>query len=153
MCIAGYFLNVSFNLQTYLPTFWNSSCYVVFTFLVYEEVYTHACPLFASEWYNGWPLWRVVKLSSFLRTSPSPITSHFILSSFSASSISCSSFSIGREYCVLVCVIACVRVCVRVYVSAVKLPTYISMRHALHGLCQLLRAWKTTTGIIWEYIQ
>ena len=40
---------------------------------------THACPLLASEWYSRWPLWRVVKLSSFLRTSPSPITSHFML--------------------------------------------------------------------------
>ena len=42
-----------------------------------------------------WPLWTVVKLSSFLRTSPSPITSHFMLFSFSSSSSSCtcSSFS------------------------------------------------------------
>ena len=39
---------------------------------------TPACPLLASERYSMWPLWRVVKLSSFLRTSPSPITSHFI---------------------------------------------------------------------------
>ena len=35
---------------------------------------TPACPLLASEWYSRWPLWRVVKLSSFLRTSPSSIT-------------------------------------------------------------------------------
>ena len=56
---------------------------------------TPACQLLASEWYNMWPLWRVVKLSSFLRTSPSPITSHFMLFSFSSSSNSwtCSSFS------------------------------------------------------------
>ena len=49
----------------------------------------------ASEWYSRWPLCRVVKLSSFLRTSPSPITSHFMLFSFSssASSCTCSSFS------------------------------------------------------------
>ena len=56
---------------------------------------TPACPLLASEWYSRWPLWRVVKLSSFHRTSPSPITSHFMLFSFSSSSssCSCSSFS------------------------------------------------------------
>ena len=30
---------------------------------------TPACPLLASEWYSRWPLCRVVKLSSFLRTS------------------------------------------------------------------------------------
>ena len=54
-----------------------------------------ACPLLASEWYSRWPLWRVVKLSSFLRTSPSPITSHFMLFSFSSfsSSCRCSYFS------------------------------------------------------------
>ena len=44
---------------------------------------TPACPLLSSEWYSRWPRWRVVKLSSFLRTSPSPITSHFMLFSFS----------------------------------------------------------------------
>ena len=56
---------------------------------------TPACPLLASEWYSRWPLWRVVKLSSFLRTSPSPITSHFMLCSFcsSSSSCTCSYFS------------------------------------------------------------
>ena len=56
---------------------------------------TPACPLLASEWYSKWPLWRVVKLSSFLRTSPSPITPHFMLFYFSSSSSSCtySSFS------------------------------------------------------------
>ena len=56
---------------------------------------TPACPLLASEWYSRWPLWRVVKLSSFLRTSPSPITSHFMLFSLSSSSsyCTCSSFS------------------------------------------------------------
>ena len=56
---------------------------------------TPACPLLASEYYSRWPLWKVVKLSSFLRTSPSPITSHFMLFSFSSSSSSCtcSSFS------------------------------------------------------------
>ena len=56
---------------------------------------TPACPLLASEWYSRWPLWRVVKLSSFLRTSPSPITSRFMLFYFSSSSSSCtcSSFS------------------------------------------------------------
>ena len=56
---------------------------------------TPACPLLASEWYSRWPLWRVVKLYSFLRISLSPITSHFILFSFSSSSSSCtcSSFS------------------------------------------------------------
>ena len=26
---------------------------------------TPACPLLASEWHSRWPLWRVVKLSSF----------------------------------------------------------------------------------------
>ena len=51
---------------------------------------TPACQLLASEWYSRWPLWRVVKLSSFLRTSPSPITSHFMLFSFSSSSNSCT---------------------------------------------------------------
>ena len=56
---------------------------------------TPACPLLASEWYRMWPLWRIVKLSSFLQTSPSPITSHFMLFSFSSSSsyCTCSSFS------------------------------------------------------------
>ena len=56
---------------------------------------TPACPLLASEWYIRWPLWRVVKRSSFLRTSPNPITSHFMLFSFvcSSSSCTCSSFS------------------------------------------------------------
>ena len=33
-----------------------------------------SCSLFASEWYSRWPLCRVVKRSSFHRTSPSPIT-------------------------------------------------------------------------------
>ena len=51
---------------------------------------TPACPLFASEWYSRWPLWIVVKLSSFLRTSPSPITSNVMLFSFSSSSSSCT---------------------------------------------------------------
>ena len=56
---------------------------------------TPVCPLLASEWYSRWPLWRQIKLSYFLRTSPSPITSHFMLFSFSSSSSSCtcSSFS------------------------------------------------------------
>ena len=54
---------------------------------------TPACPLLASEWYSRWPLWRVVKLSYFLRTSPSPITSHFMLFSFSSSSSSCTCSS------------------------------------------------------------
>ena len=56
---------------------------------------TPACPLLASEWYSRWPLWRDVELSYFLRTSPSPVTSHFMLFSFSSSSSSCtcSSFS------------------------------------------------------------
>ena len=35
---------------------------------------TPACPLLASELYSRWPLWRIVKISSLLR---SPITSHF----------------------------------------------------------------------------
>ena len=62
---------------------------------LFMKKHTPACPLLASEWYNRWPLWRVVKLSSFLRTSPSPITSHFMLFSFSSfsSSYTCSSFS------------------------------------------------------------
>ena len=51
---------------------------------------TPACPLLASEWHSRWPLWRVVKLSSFLRTYPSSITSHFNLFSFSSSSSSCT---------------------------------------------------------------
>ena len=43
-----------------------------FPFLVYGETYTClSIKLLASEWYSRWPLWRVVKLSSFLRTSPS----------------------------------------------------------------------------------
>ena len=56
---------------------------------------TPACQSLASELYIRWSLWRVVKLSSFRRTSPSPITSHFMLFSFSSSSSSCmcSSFS------------------------------------------------------------
>ena len=56
---------------------------------------TPDCPLLASEWYSRWPLWINVKLSSFLRTTPIPITSHFMLFSFSSSSSSCtcSSFS------------------------------------------------------------
>ena len=54
-----------------------------------------ACPWLASEWYSRWLLWRVVKNSSFLRSPPSHITSHFMLFSFSYSSSSCtfSSFS------------------------------------------------------------
>ena len=65
-----------------------------FHFLVTRKP-TPACPLLASEWYSKWPLWRIVKLSYFLRTSPSHITSHFMLFSFSPSSSSCtcSSFS------------------------------------------------------------
>ena len=44
---------------------------------------------------SRWPLWRVEKLSSFLRTSPTHITSDFVLFYFSSSSRSCtcSSFS------------------------------------------------------------
>ena len=63
--------------------------------LLFVRKPTPACPLLASEWYSRWPLWNVVKLSYFLRTSPSPITSHFMLFSFSSSSSSCtcSSFS------------------------------------------------------------
>ena len=56
-----------------------------FHFLFMSEP-TSACPLLASECYSRWPFWRVVKLSSFRRTSPSPITSHFMLFSFSSSS-------------------------------------------------------------------
>ena len=65
-----------------------------FHFLFTREP-TPACTLLASEWYSRWPLWRVVKLSCFHRTSPSPITSHFMLFSFtsSSSSCTCSSFS------------------------------------------------------------
>ena len=65
---------------------------------------TPACPLLASEWYSRWPVWRVVKLSSFLRTSPSPITSHAVLFSFSSSSSSCtcSSFSNVLRLCVAI---------------------------------------------------
>ena len=51
---------------------------------------TPACPLLASEWNSRWPIWRAVKLSFLLRTSPSPITSHFMLFSFSSSSSSCT---------------------------------------------------------------
>ena len=56
---------------------------------------TPASPLLASEWYSRWPLWRVVIVSCFLRTSPSPITSHLKSFSFSysSSSCTCSSFS------------------------------------------------------------
>ena len=62
---------------------------------LFMRKHTPACPLLASEWYSRWPLWRVVKRSSFLQTTPSPITSHFVLFSFSSSSSSCtcSSFS------------------------------------------------------------
>ena len=65
--------------------------------LLFTRKPKHVCPLLPSEWYNRWPLWRVVKLSCFRRTSPSPITSHFMLFSFSSSSSSCtcSSFSNG----------------------------------------------------------
>ena len=59
---------------------------------------TPACPLLASEWYSRWPLWRVVKLSSFLRTSPSPIMSHFMLFSFTSSSSSCTCSSLVMCY-------------------------------------------------------
>ena len=38
-----------------------------------------------------------MKLSSFLRTSPSPITSHFMLFSFSSSSSSCTCFTLLRQ--------------------------------------------------------
>ena len=57
---------------------------------------TPACPLLTSELCSRWPLWRVVKLSSFLRTFQSRITSHFMLFSFGSSSTSCtcSSFSL-----------------------------------------------------------
>ena len=53
-----------------------------------------ACPLLASQWYSRWPLWRVVNISSFLRTSPRSITTHFMLFSFSSYSsyCTCSSF-------------------------------------------------------------
>ena len=57
---------------------------------------TPACPLLASAWYSRWPLWRDVELSYFLRTSPSPITSHFMLFSFSSSSSSCSCSSLSN---------------------------------------------------------
>ena len=62
---------------------------------LFTRKHTPACPLLASEWYSRWPLWSVVKVSPFLRTSPSPITSHFMLFSFSSSysSCTCSSFS------------------------------------------------------------
>ena len=55
---------------------------------------TPACPLFALEWHSRWPLCRVVKPSSFLLISPSPITSHlmFVSLSSSFSSWTCSSF-------------------------------------------------------------
>ena len=56
---------------------------------------TPACPLLSSEWNGRWPLWTVMKLSSLVRTYPSPIMSYFMLFSFSSSSSSCtcSSFS------------------------------------------------------------
>ena len=57
---------------------------------------TPACPLLASEWYSKRRLWRVVKLSSFLQPSPSPITSHFILYYFSSSSSSCTCSSVSN---------------------------------------------------------
>ena len=49
----------------------------------------------ASELYNRWPLCREVKRCSFLRTSSNPITSHFMLFSFTSSSryCTCSYFS------------------------------------------------------------
>ena len=63
--------------------------------LLFTRKPTPPCPLLASDWHSRWPLWRVVKLSYFLRTSPSHITSHFMLFSFSfsSSSCTCSSFS------------------------------------------------------------
>ena len=55
---------------------------------------TPACPLFASEWYSRWSLWRDVTTYSFLRNSPSPITSHFMFSfNCSSSYYTCSYFS------------------------------------------------------------
>ena len=69
----------------------------VFPFLVYEETYTclSIVGLRVVQQVATLESARVVKLSSFLRTSPSPITSHFMLFSFSSSSSSCtcSSFS------------------------------------------------------------
>ena len=49
-----------------------------FHFLVMRKP-TSACPLLASERYSWWPFWRVVRLFYFLRPSPCPITSYFML--------------------------------------------------------------------------
>ena len=65
------------------------------------------CPLLASEWYSRWPLWRVVKLSYFLRTSPSPLTSHFMLFSFSSSSSSCTCSSFSNVLTLYVAIFSC----------------------------------------------
>ena len=78
---------------------WNSQrilllCCLSITFFTRKP--TPACPLLASEWYSRWPLWRLVKLSSFLRTSPSAITSHFMLFYFSSSSSSCTCSSLSN---------------------------------------------------------
>ena len=61
-----------------------SVCYASLVLLSFNFLFTRkptpACPLFAdSEWYSRWPVWRVVKLSYILRTSPSSITSHFMV--------------------------------------------------------------------------
>ena len=67
---------------------------------------TPACPLLASEWYSRWPLWRVVKLSSFLRNSPSHITSHFMSFYFSSSSSSCTWSSFSNVHTLYVAIVS-----------------------------------------------
>ena len=57
---------------------------------LFSGKHTPACPLLASEWYNRWPLWRVVK--SFLLSSDFSEPCHVYFSS-SSSSCGCSLFS------------------------------------------------------------
>ena len=70
---------------------------VMFSFhFLFMRKPTPVCPLLASEWHSRWPLWRIVKLSYFLRTSPSPITSHFMWFSFSSSTSYCTCSSLSN---------------------------------------------------------
>ena len=89
-----------------------------------------ACPLLASEWYSRWPFWRVVKLSYFLRNYSSPITSYFMLFSFSSSSSSCTFAPLSNvlALCVAIfsrspCVVVLLEIGVPSLVNAVVLST------------------------------
>ena len=115
---------------------------------------TSACPLLASEWYSRWPLWRVVKLSSFLRTSPSPITSHFMLFSFSSSSSSCTCSSFSNVLTLVCCNLQSLSPCVVVLLphpppqtqTGTRADTYVSTHEPkrtvahIHGHTHCVRA-------------